>query len=118
VIGATARVDQSGSERVFRDTRQAFITIEGPHVSISQKLASESKFTVQAARQFAAKVNQLSQQLAAKAAAAQQAAQVQAPAEQATDIPEQIRKLGELKEQGLLTDEEFAAKKTELLARL
>ena len=113
VIGATARVDQSGSERIFRDTRQAFITIEGPHVSISQKLGSEGKFTVQAARQFCAKVNQVSQQLTAK----QQAApQPQPPA--TADIPEQIRELGELRDQGLLTDQEFASKKAELLTRL
>lgn len=34
------------------------------------------------------------------------------------DIPEQIRKLSELKEQGILTEEEFNAKKSELLSRL
>lgn len=33
-------------------------------------------------------------------------------------IPDQIKKLGELKEQGLLTDEEFASKKKELLDRM
>jgi hypothetical protein len=120
VIGAVARVDQSGSERVFRDTRQAYITIEGPHVSISQKLATEGKSQVQFARQFAAKVNQVSQQLAAKAAAQNQPIQAPpaaAPAP-APDIPEQIRKLGELQQQGLLTEEEFVAKKTELLGRM
>jgi hypothetical protein len=34
------------------------------------------------------------------------------------DIPEQIRKLSELKNEGILTDEEFAAKKAEFLARM
>ena len=34
------------------------------------------------------------------------------------DIPEQIRKLGELRDQKLITDEEFEAKKAELLDRL
>jgi hypothetical protein len=34
------------------------------------------------------------------------------------DIPSQIRKLAELHGQGILTNEEFAAKKTELLARM
>ncbi len=33
-------------------------------------------------------------------------------------IADQIRKLGELRDQGLLTAEEFDTKKTELLARL
>lgn len=34
------------------------------------------------------------------------------------DIPSQIKKLSELKEQGILTEEEFNSKKTELLSRL
>lgn len=34
------------------------------------------------------------------------------------DIPEQIKKLAELKEQGILTEEEFLSKKTALLAKL
>jgi hypothetical protein len=34
------------------------------------------------------------------------------------DIPEQIRKLGELRDSGILTNEEFEAKKAELLGRL
>jgi hypothetical protein len=33
-------------------------------------------------------------------------------------IIDQIRKLSELHEEGILTDEEFSAKKTELLSRL
>jgi len=33
-------------------------------------------------------------------------------------ITHQIRKLAELREQGILTDEEFTTKKTELLSRL
>jgi uncharacterized membrane protein YeaQ/YmgE (transglycosylase-associated protein family) len=33
------------------------------------------------------------------------------------DVSEQIRKLGELRDQGVLSDEEFEAKKAELLAR-
>ena len=117
VTGATARVDQSGSERIFRDTRQAYITIEGPYVSISQKLASEGKMTVQSARQFCARVNQLSQQLATKQQPTQPAAHQPPPAGQ-VDIPDQIRKLSQLKDQGILTDEEFSTKKAELLAKL
>jgi hypothetical protein len=35
-----------------------------------------------------------------------------------TDVPAQIRKLAELHDSGILTDEEFAAKKGELLARM
>jgi len=35
-----------------------------------------------------------------------------------TDVPEQIEKLAKLKEQGILSDEEFEEKKKELLARM
>jgi hypothetical protein len=34
------------------------------------------------------------------------------------DVAEQIEKLGRLRDQGLLTDEEFQSKKEELLSRL
>jgi Short C-terminal domain len=36
----------------------------------------------------------------------------------AMDIPDQIRKLGELRDSGMVTPEEFEAKKAELLARM
>jgi uncharacterized membrane protein YeaQ/YmgE (transglycosylase-associated protein family) len=44
----------------------------------------------------------------------QQATQTQAH----DDVMEQIRKLGELRDEGVLTDEEFQTKKAELLSRL
>ncbi|GIE55649.1 hypothetical protein Aoc01nite_10510 [Actinoplanes octamycinicus] len=44
------------------------------------------------------------------------AAPVSAPA--AVDPMEQLRRLGELREAGVVTDDEFAAKKSEILARL
>jgi hypothetical protein len=37
---------------------------------------------------------------------------------QGNDIPAQIKKLAELKEAGILTEEKFASKKAELLARM
>src|SRR5436190_9232528 len=37
---------------------------------------------------------------------------------QTQDVTEQIRQLGELRDQGVLTDEEFEAKKRDLLSRL
>ncbi len=45
-------------------------------------------------------------------------ATTQTAANQSPDIPEQIKKLAELKEKGILTEDEFQAKKSELLARL
>jgi len=41
-----------------------------------------------------------------------------AVASTAMDIPDQIRKLGELRDSGVVTPEEFEAKKAELLARM
>ena len=35
-----------------------------------------------------------------------------------TDIPSQIKKLAELKDQGILTEDEFTSKKSELLAKM
>ncbi len=40
------------------------------------------------------------------------------PASGSSDVTEQIRKLGELRDQGILTEEEFQTKKRELLAKL
>ena len=40
------------------------------------------------------------------------------PTKPTVDIPDQIRKLAELKDQGILTTDEFETKKTELLAKL
>ncbi|MGB8312123.1 MAG: SHOCT domain-containing protein [Halobacteriota archaeon] len=45
----------------------------------------------------------------------------QPPLQQQTpsiDIPEQIRKLAELKDQSILTEEEFQTKKQELLSKM
>jgi len=40
------------------------------------------------------------------------------PSASSVDIPDQIRKLGEIREKGILTEQEFQTKKAELLARL
>jgi plasmid stabilization system protein ParE len=42
----------------------------------------------------------------------------QGAAASAPDIPDQIKKLGELRDSGVLSDDEFEAKKAELLRRL
>jgi membrane protease subunit (stomatin/prohibitin family) len=53
-----------------------------------------------------------------QAAAAQAAMQSAAPALKPEDIMATLEKLGELKAKGILTAEEFDAKKTELLKKL
>jgi hypothetical protein len=52
------------------------------------------------------------------AAPAEPAAVAAPPAEPAADPMEQLAKLGQLKEQGVLTDEEFAAQKAKILAQM
>jgi hypothetical protein len=55
-------------------------------------------------------------QMAASAPTVQAAAP--SPVSEAPDPIEQLRKLGELRDAGILTDEEFAAKKADILSRL
>jgi hypothetical protein len=50
-----------------------------------------------------------------QAAAAQQGMEQAAPAGGTEDLATQIEELGKLKDQGLLTEEEFAAKKKQIL---
>ncbi len=52
---------------------------------------------------------------AARSAAPQPAAQAPATAPAADDTVEQIKKLAELRDQGILTEEEFSAKKKLIL---
>jgi Short C-terminal domain len=54
-------------------------------------------------------------QAAAQQAAAQQAAAAPPPAAGGTDAVAELERLGQLKAQGILTDEEFAAAKAKLL---
>jgi membrane protease subunit (stomatin/prohibitin family) len=62
-----------------------------------------------------AQAQQTQAQAQAQAQAAQQAQQAQASAK--TDPTQEIAKLGELKQRGLLTEEEFQKMKANLLAK-
>ena len=66
------------------------------------------------ARDFAAKINAAG----SRAASAPSAAPASEASADTDDAFDQIRKLGELKDAGLLTEEEFNAKKAEMLKRL
>jgi hypothetical protein len=63
-------------------------------------------------------VQEPAQPASAQPASAQQAPSAPAPAQSEQDIFKAIERLGELKDKGLLTNEEFGAKKAELLSRL
>jgi hypothetical protein len=109
-IGATATVDQSGSKRLVRDTRQSYLTIEGPKVSMAAQLGSNSGITVKSARKFAAEVNRFSQSHAPTA-------EVHKATENHTSDDRIVRleRLVKLRDSGALTDEEFAAEKAKIL---
>ena len=62
-----------------------------------------------------AQAYQEQQQAAAQQAAAEQAAAQQAPPPPASDPIAELERLAKLKEQGILTDEEFTAAKAKLL---
>jgi hypothetical protein len=55
---------------------------------------------------------------AAASSASEESASSEPGAQASTDVPEQIRKLGRLRDEGLLTEDEFDAKKAELLRRM
>ena len=63
-------------------------------------------------------VSQNGQHVAAPASAPAQVTQTPVDSSSEADILDTIAKLGQLKEQGVLTDDEFNAKKAELLSRL
>ncbi len=52
------------------------------------------------------------------ASAAQQPAPAPTPAETASNPMEKLKKLGELHKAGVLTDDEFSAKKADILAKM
>lgn len=108
VVGATARVDASGSKRIFRDTREVFLIIEGPSVSIAAALANKNHLVRTAAQKFAASVNRVAMQLAPSSGPSGPSA--------SGSVIDDLERLGKLRDSGVLTEEEFQAQKSALLA--
>ena len=107
VRGAAARVEESGARMLLRDTRQAFLTIEGPYVAISVRI--DNYYNVAASVQrFAADVNELAQRLGPPPSAGAHA----------PSVTDQLGELAQLRESGVLTDAEFEAMKAQLLERM
>jgi hypothetical protein len=103
IVGATARVERFGGRMFLRDTRRVFLTIRGPRVNVSVEI--DRYVGVGAAQGFAAQVNQIAQELASRA-----------PAPASGSITDQIRRLAELRDSGVLTAEEFERAKKRVLA--
>jgi hypothetical protein len=102
VIGATARVERTGGRMLLRDTRRAFLVIQGPQVALSIKINNYVNVAASVAR-FAQQINRVAQSLGP------------GTAYPAPSAAEQIRQLGQLHDRGILTDAEFAQAKTRLL---
>jgi hypothetical protein len=101
--GAQARIDSRG----WRG-QKTYVIIEGPHVAIARKLSSNSGVARKAAERFVAQVN----------SAAQRLGPVTSSGVNQPDSLDQLEKLGKLRDSGVISDEEFEAKKAELLKRL
>ncbi len=91
-----------------KDTRDVYLAVESTDGGFLAEVAPDRQ---KAAREIAVKINVLGKQLQPAAPATSEAATN-------GDIPDQIRKLTQLRDQGILTEEEFEPKKTELLDRL
>lgn len=96
------------SAEVHIGGRKLFLTVHDPGWDLMLEYPPRAEANV---RLFASQINHASQALAPDALS-----QPTAPA--STSVTDTIRELGRLRDQGILTPEEFAEKKAELLQRL
>lgn len=125
IIGATARVESSGTQHRLRDTRRVVLTIDGPRVAISAALPPAAPRVHEEARKFAATVNEMAMRLAGLTPHAEPApARDPRPAPTApsspsppptADLIDYLERLGRLRDSGVLTEDEFQAQKARLL---
>jgi len=101
IIGATARVQRTGARMLLRDTRQAFLVIQGPRVALSVRINNYMNVAA-SVRRFAEQINRV----------AQTPGRCATGAYPDLSVAEQLRQLGELHDRGVLTDAEFAKAKT------
>jgi Short C-terminal domain len=137
IIGATARVDSSGSKHRLRDTRRVVLTIDGPHVAISAALPAGAFRVHREAREFVATVNEMAMRLAQPTPLAEptplpeptshaeptpvgnpsraQTAPSPPTSPPPADLIDYLERLGRLRDSGVLTEDEFQAQKARLL---
>jgi hypothetical protein len=104
ITGATARVERTGARMLLRDTRRAFLVIQGPRVALSVRIKNYVNVAA-SVRRFAEQINRVAQTLAPDTTCAYPD----------LSVAKQIRQLTELHDQGVLTDAEFAQAKTRLV---
>ena len=85
------------------------MTVEGPTFSLSGTLTTHAAVSQRAARAFAAKVNSLARQLPPTETGPTEHAGAE------RDVSEQIRKFAALRDDGLITSDEFEEQKKRLL---
>jgi hypothetical protein len=117
VIAGTATAVSGGMQRHSAGKQQAAAQASATEAELAQYKAQEAAEQQQAqidAQVQAALAAQAAQQQAALAAQAAAPAVAAAPAG-GTDVVAELQKLAALKEQGILSDDEFAAAKVKLL---
>ncbi len=138
VIGATARIERSGEKRRFRDTRKVVLRIDGPSVEIAASLPVNGLQMHRRAEQFAAQVNDVSNEIdrSTPAPAVQSAPDPPKTINHSTQpdtsvsaasnahgstllsidvLIGRLERLGKLRDSGVLTEDEFQAQKTAVL---
>jgi len=133
VAPALAELNDSGTVRIIdfafvrKETDGSASVVEAGDAEVAEKAAQQQQAAAyqqqQEAAQQQAMVDQAASQAAAQTAAQMQAQQAAAappppaapPAAAPDDRMAKIKELGEMKIQGLLTDEEFAAEKARIL---
>lgn len=114
-VGRPGLVGTMARTAVVAGTATAVVGGMSRHQAGKQQQAADAAAYQQEQQQ--AQMQAMAQQAAAQQAAAQAAAAPPpAPAPAANDITAQLQQLAALKEQGVLSDEEFAAAKAKLLA--
>lgn len=125
IIGATARVDSSGTRGRFRDTRRVVLSIHGPRVAIVAPLPRNGLQQQRKAQEFAAMINEMATGGAVAAPRSEPnprdedaAASTMSPRSRpppSVDLLDQLERLGKLRDSGVLTEDEFQEQKARLL---
>lgn len=125
IIGATARVDSSGSKGRFRDTRRVVLRIDGPRIAIAARLPANALQQQRKAREFAAAVNEMATEVAGATPRHEPTPRDEPTAAPTTsppprppssgDLLDQLERLGRLRDSGVLTEDEFQEQKARLL---
>ncbi len=115
-IGRPGLIGTMARTAVVAGTASATVGAVNRRQAGKQQAAMEQQQTAQAAAESQAQLAQMQAEMdAMKAQQAAAAAPPPPPAGGGSDVIEELKKLGEMKQAGLLSDDEFAAAKAKLL---